>query len=454
VADCRNCGKKLPFLTFGDDAHLCRACRNERARQRQRFGATNRSDFLTDTLGPNKATWALLAVNVIVFVAMVQAGVSVTKPEVGQLIAKGANFGPKTIGEGEYWRLITAGFVHIGITHIAINLICLWGLAKQLEQHFGAVTTIGVYVLTAAGAELLSMSYDPYRVSAGASGPIFGITGALLAFLYYGKHDLTGDERRAELRSIIQFAVINLLFGLAPGVDNMAHLGGLVTGLLIGVALSRRSREDLARIPVGVLGSAALIIALLVVPVARAKRPRMEIYAAQAAYQLRDWPEAIRLLRNRIDHAPKDAGAHAYLGDALQFNKQFDEAIAEYKIALQLEPSDDFVRMNLTSLQIFKQDYAGAKETLAPLLDAQDPGAEVYFYQGQILAGLKDDRGAIAAFSKSLAKQDSAEAHSALAGVYRAQGSLKDAQREEQLAAHAKERDEQEVRSQPGNTKR
>jgi rhomboid protease GluP len=434
VADCRNCGKKLPFLTFGEDADLCRACRDERARQRQRFGATHQSDFFTDTLGPHKATWALLAVNVIVFAAMVQAGVSVTKPEVGQLIAKGANFGPKTIGDGEYWRLVTAGFIHIGITHIVLNLICLWGLAKRLEQHFGAVTTIAVYVLTAAGAELLSMAYDPYRVSAGASGPIFGITGALVAFLYYGKHDLTAAERRAELRSTVQFALINLVIGLAPGVDNMAHLGGLVTGLLIGVALSRRSREELAQIPVGVLGSAALIIALLVVPVARAKRPQIEIYAAQSAYQRRDWPEAIRLLRKRIDQVPKDPGAHALLGYSLQLNKKTDEAIAEYKIALELDPGSDWVRMDLASLQILKQDYAAAKDTLAPTLTRESPDAAAFLYYGQALAGLKDYRAAEAALRKSVQIEDSPDAHAALADVLRAQGRSKEADAEAKLA--------------------
>jgi membrane associated rhomboid family serine protease/Flp pilus assembly protein TadD len=440
LADCRNCGKKLSFFNFGDDPHLCRACANERARQRQRFGATNRSDFFTDTLGPNKATWALLAINVIVFAAMIQAGVSPTNPEVAQLIAKGANFGPKTIGDGEYWRLVTAGFVHIGAMHLLMNAFGLWILARQVEAFFGAITTIAIYVLTAAGAELLSMSYDPYRVSAGASGPLFGIMGVLAAFTYLGKHDLTAAERSAELRSIVLVAVLNLFLGLGGGIDNMAHLGGLITGLLIGVGLSRRRREDQQRIPAAVLASAAIIISLLVVPVARAKKPAMDILKAEDAYQRQDWKTAITLLRERVSRAPYDPTAHALLGLCLERDKQIDAAMAEYATSLRLAPTLDWSRYSLVTLQLQKQDYAGAKETISPLLTREPPNSGAYLYYGQALAGLKDYRAAEEALRKSAQLEDSTEAHSSLAAVLRAQGRTKEANAEDKLAEAAKQK--------------
>jgi membrane associated rhomboid family serine protease len=435
LADCRNCGKKLPAFTFGELSHLCRSCRAERERQRRRFAATNQKDFFTETLGPHKATWGLLAANLIVFAAMVQAGVSPVNPEVHQLIAKGANFGPKTIGDGEYWRLITAGFVHIGILHLLMNMICLWGLSRQLERFFGAITTISVYLLTAVGGSLLSLSYDPYRVSAGASGAVFGITGTLVAYLYYGKHDLTAIERRAELRSTVQFALINLFLGLQANIDNMAHLGGLVTGVLIGVALSRRPREDQQRIPFGVLGSAAVILVLLFVPVVRAKKPVMDMLKAEDAYDRRDWKTAAELLRQRIAKAPNDATAHALLGYCLQSDKQVDAAIGEYQRTLQLDASIVWVRLNLVELQLNKQDYAAAKQNITPLLDREPADPAVYLYYGQALAGLKDYRAAEEALRKSLQIEDSSEAHSALAEMLRAQGRMKEADAEDRLAA-------------------
>jgi rhomboid protease GluP len=444
LADCRNCGKKLPAFTFGELSDLCGTCRDERERQRQRFAATNEKDFFTETLGPHKATWGLIAVNVIVFVAMAQAGVSPINPEVHQLIAKGADFGPKTIGEGEYWRMATSGFVHIGIVHLLMNMICLWGLSTRLEKFFGAFTTVAVYVLTTVGGSLLSLSYDPYRVSAGASGAVFAIAGTLVAFLYYGKHDLTAAERRAELRSTVQFALINLLIGLRPHVDNMAHLGGLVTGLLIGVALSRRPREDQQRLPVGVLGSTALILALLVVPVARAKQPAMDIMRAEEAYDRKDWKTAIEILQQRVARAPQDATAHAMLAFCLENTKQLDAAIGEYQIAMRLAPELSWARLSLVELQMQKQDYAAARDTLAPLLTKDPDDAASQFYSGRVLAGLKNYRAAEDALRKSLQIEDSAEAHSALAEVLRAQGRAKDAAKEDGLAAAAKQKAEKE----------
>jgi rhomboid protease GluP len=451
VADCRNCGKKLSWFNFGDDPDLCGSCRAERRRQRDRFGS--QPDPVISTLGPHKATWGLVAVNVIIFAAMIQAGVSPTRPEIGQLIAKGANFGPKTIGEGEYWRLITSGFLHVGFFHIAMNMLCLWGLARQLERFFGAVTTIAVYVLTTIGAETLSMAYDPFRVSAGASGPIFGITGVLVAFLYYGRHDLTAHERSAALRSTVQFALINLVIGLAANIDNMAHLGGLVTGLLIGFALSRRRREEQHHLPAGVLASAAVILALLIVPVARAKKPQLDLLKAQDAFQRGDWKTAISVLRDRVAREPNDVNAHALLGLCLERDKQVDAAIAEYQAASRLAPSLDPIRFSLVALQIEKQDYAGAKHSLAPLLERQPPQAGAFLYLGQALAGTKEYPAAEAALRKSLALEDLPETHASLAAVLRAQGRVKEADAEQRLAeANDEPQDETEKEAGPPPT--
>ncbi len=88
--------------------------------------------------------------------------------------------------------------------------------------------------MTGVGASLLSLSWDPMRVSAGASGAIFGIAGALITVLYFGKLGLQPESVRKLLGYVVRFAFLNLLFGLQGHIDNMAHLGGLVSGLLIG----------------------------------------------------------------------------------------------------------------------------------------------------------------------------------------------------------------------------
>jgi tetratricopeptide (TPR) repeat protein len=220
----------------------------------------------------------------------------------------------------------------------------------------------------------------------------------------------------------------------------MAHLGGLITGLLIGVGLSRRRREDQQRTPFAVLASAAVIIGLLIVPVARAKKPGIDIMKAQDAYQRGDWKTAIVLLRERVARAPWDPTAHALLGLCLERDKQFDAAMAEYANSLRLAPTLDWSRFSLFQLQMQKQDYAAAKETIAPALTRVPPSGGAYLFYGQALAGLKDYRAAEEALRKSLQIQDSLQGHESLAAVLRAQGRAKEADAEDKLAEAAKQK--------------
>src|SRR5262249_41615144 len=110
------------------------------------------------------------------------SGISWINPETENLLHWGANYGPDTLG-GQYWRVITSCFLHIGIIHLLLNMWCLWSLGRLLERLVGPATTVGVYLVTGVGAALLSLSWDPMRVSAGASGAIFGIAGTLIPIL-------------------------------------------------------------------------------------------------------------------------------------------------------------------------------------------------------------------------------------------------------------------------------
>jgi rhomboid protease GluP len=128
----------------------------------------------------------LLAVNIAVFIAMLAAGADWLNPATDKVLRWGADYGPLTLN-GQYWRVITAMFLHFGIIHIAANMWCLWSLGQLAEKLLDSSSVIGAYLLTGVGASLLSLSWDPMRVSAGASGAIFGIAGVLITTLYYGK---------------------------------------------------------------------------------------------------------------------------------------------------------------------------------------------------------------------------------------------------------------------------
>jgi len=156
-----------------------------------------------------------------------------------QLWHWGANYGPFTIG-GQWWRLLTCVFVHIGIIHIAFNMWCLWNLGKLAESVYGHWTFAAVYLITGIAASVTSLAWNPAGTSAGASGAIFGIAGALVASFYLGEFSMPKAAVSGLLRSVLVFVGYNLVFGAMSGhTDNAAHVGGLVSGLILGALIAK-----------------------------------------------------------------------------------------------------------------------------------------------------------------------------------------------------------------------
>ncbi len=206
-------------------------------------------------------TQAIFGINVAVFVAMTLAGVSPLEPTAKQLVDWGANFGPYTIG-GQWWRLLTCVFIHIGITHIALNMWCLWGLGRLAESVYDRWTFGAVYLITGLAASVASIAWNPIGVSAGASGAIFGIAGALIAAFYLGEFALPKTVVSGLLMSVLKFAGYNLVLGAFLGhTDNAAHVGGLVSGLILGALIARLApqRDETGR-RVGILLFGLLLV--------------------------------------------------------------------------------------------------------------------------------------------------------------------------------------------------
>ena len=183
-------------------------------------------------------TTILVGLNVLVFVAMVATGASITSPTLDQLRIWGAEWGPLSL-VSQPWRILTSNYVHIGIIHIFFNMWCLWNLGQLTERIFDRWTYILAYTACGIGGSLASLSWHPFVVGAGASGAIFGLAGLMITVFYFGKLPIPKSALRPTLRSLISFAGYNLLFGLVPGIDNSAHIGGLVTGLCLGAAFAK-----------------------------------------------------------------------------------------------------------------------------------------------------------------------------------------------------------------------
>src|ERR1700743_1868874 len=139
-------------------------------------GPPQRSRATSNRWASAPATYTLVGINCAVYVAMVLRGVSPTMPTVLDLVHWGANFGGDVLA-GQWWRLLTAAFVHVGIVHLATNMWCLWNLGLLGEPLLGPWGVVAVYVLTGIAGNLLSTAVHPQIVGAGASGAGFGIAG-------------------------------------------------------------------------------------------------------------------------------------------------------------------------------------------------------------------------------------------------------------------------------------
>ena len=136
--------------------------------------------------------------------------------------------------------MLASNYVHGGIIHIALNMWCLWNLGFLAERIFDPWTYVLTYTFCGLAGSLASLWWHPMAVGVGASGAIFGLAGALIAALYLGHLPISKQAIQGTLKSLLMFAGYNLFFGAAvPGIDNSAHIGGLVAGLALGAVLAK-----------------------------------------------------------------------------------------------------------------------------------------------------------------------------------------------------------------------
>ncbi|MFC1641275.1 rhomboid family intramembrane serine protease [Myxococcota bacterium] len=183
-------------------------------------------------------TPVLVAANIGLFAAMVWRGVHPWSPNTDSLIAWGANYGPRTAA-GEWWRLVSSAFLHVGVAHLLLNLWVLRQVGGLVERLLGNWGFLAAYLFSAVAGSLASVAWRPGGVSAGASGAIFGLFGALIAFLVHHRRVVPRAVLDRLRTSAVAFVGCNVAFGLlVPNIDQAAHLGGLAGGFLFGLVLA------------------------------------------------------------------------------------------------------------------------------------------------------------------------------------------------------------------------
>ena len=266
-------------------------------------------------------TYALLAVNLLVFAAAQRAGAG-DDPEV--LLDYGAMFSP-LIADGQYWRLFTAMFLHADVPHVVFNGLGLLLFGSLVERTYGHLRFAVIYVIAGLAGSVLSFGMNSIAIGAGASGAIFGVLGALGAFFAVQRNTI-GRRAWINLAAVAVMAGVSLAYGLVtPRIDNWAHLGGLIGGAAMGLALSPTlsPAAALGWQPAAYLWKAPPLSRWWAVPAAATI---LAVGVALGALTLPDNPYTHLFLAERRIEAGDSAGAVPELNEALRLERSLARA--------------------------------------------------------------------------------------------------------------------------------
>jgi membrane associated rhomboid family serine protease len=184
-------------------------------------------------------TPGLIGINVLLFILSASMGGGILRPNPEVLIRLGSDYTPLTAA-GQWWRLITSIFLHFGLAHLAFNMWALWVNGIVVERLYGSTRYLALYLVAGVAGSFASFLWHPFVNGAGASGAIFGVLGALLAYFLRTDSGVPKSVLTTQRNSAAIFIVVSILNAArVQGIDNAAHLGGLAAGFLMGVVLHR-----------------------------------------------------------------------------------------------------------------------------------------------------------------------------------------------------------------------
>ncbi len=334
--NCLRCGRPTPI-----DNPACEHCGlrpeellaavREEARTRRFVNAlVNRSNPFTYLfIGMNLGMFALL---------WLAGGMDVLGADHRALVALGAKEN-SLIDQGQYWRFVTSMFLHIGFIHLFFNNYALWIVGQEIERLYGAARFVSIYLLTGLAGSVASYFYKPDATSAGASGAIFGLFGLLATFAFRYRKEIPQIISSQIKRQVIPLIAINLGIGFfIPMVDNSAHIGGLLTGVLLGLIVPYKRPEE-KKTPV--LWRALQIVSLAVIAVSFISAFRAYNGPAFQAQNLTVRPGArMRGYLNGMNQASQvfiDSVNSSHLSDSVKGNRaSVTRAMSEADRGLQI----------------------------------------------------------------------------------------------------------------------
>ena len=324
----------------------------------------------------------IIAANLGVFAVMVALGIQVLGGRAEEYLRFGANFAPLTTG-GEWWRLFTCTFIHFGIVHLVFNMWALWDSGRLTERLFGNGWFAVLYVFAGLCGSSASMLWNQEVISGGASGAVFGVFGALLAYMTVERGSIPPATLNHLRVSTSTFVVYSLFYGFVQsGIDNAAHLGGLAGGFIMGLTLAR-PLEVTAR------GRGSLRRAALAVVLAAVTLPTAALYTPDTSRVYRE----ARVLQKEIE---------VFSTEEKRLQAEF-MAIAEKSRAKEIDAATALAQLQTSLLPAW--DAAVARFASVEL-DARAPARRDYDLLLRYATARRDGMRAVAAY---LATNDPAQ---------------------------------------------
>jgi rhomboid protease GluP len=339
-------------------------------------------------LNPRPNPWTsvtniIIALNIAVFVVMGSLGAGWVQAEsMRPYILYGANNGAATT-DGEWWRLVTSMFMHYGLLHLALNMWALHQAGHFVERILGRASFALMYLASGLAGGLASIFWHGDQTwSAGASGAVFGVYGAIFGYMLRERRGLPKSVVQSLTRSTVMFAGYNIVFGLArSGIDNSAHIGGILGGIAFGWLLALPLDAAVrARVGTHSLVIGTVVLAVLV-GLGVAFAPRFD-------YRVRDQLAWEAALKEFIDHDPgslprlpdlRDAAGQTAYAATLEAKQipYYQDGIRRFN-ALPLAPDKATARLRqamVALLDLRLQSY----QHLAAGLRAHEAGAGARF---------------------------------------------------------------------------
>ena len=379
----------MPGLSFGKK--ICQWCvQHEAAQQGELADDAPQPIMRTPWVRRGESTIGLtqiiFGINAAVFLGMALSASTVMDFPIQESIRWGANYGPLTLS-GEWWRLLTNIFIHGGLIHIAFNMWCLWNLGALCEALYGGWSYGVIYLICGIGASLASVAWHPQGPSVGASGAIFGLAGALIAAFKLGEFSVPRSALSGTLRSLGAFVVYNLIFGqLMPGIDNTAHIGGLVTGLIVGalIALLAPQQEHAPRrVAIFFLS----LLALAGIAAATAHHYGFPLRLGRASLNNENSSgHSLANLENIVKQRPNFAPARFDLAQAYFAQAEYAKAEVQLKQVLELQPKNANARTLMGMVYLSESRSQDAKDIFSQTISQDSNNAEAHFGLGLALA--------------------------------------------------------------------